>query len=280
MAEQFAQAIGGASAERRQGELPDSLPVVLRTASHQNIAKGRFHQPWSKRMVLVKWVISGEAAIRVGGRRISFGPGDVAIYMPSIPHAFWAVAPVSEMCWFTTDGPLCEQFAQMLGLRAGVFPYGAPPINEIAGLIESLKDQSLAGRRKSSELAIHLQYEVVQRMPPQPISSLGRQVRHLVQEGLSDPDLSAKGIAAKLNYNRSSLSRTFHRDTGMTIMECITQTRLQEAALLLQQTGDRIGDIARKCGFRDAAYFTLWIKKHVGRMPHQLRERGSWPNST
>jgi AraC-like DNA-binding protein len=63
-------------------------------------------------------------------------------------------------------------------------------------------------------------------------------------------------------------------------MECITQTRLQEAALLLQQTGDRIGDISRKCGFRDAAYFSLWIKKHVGRMPHQLRERGSWLNST
>jgi AraC-like DNA-binding protein len=279
MADFFAQAVGGRSAERRQGELPDSLPVVLRTASHQRVAKGRFHQPWSKRMVLIKWVISGEAAIRVGGRRISFGPGDVAIYMPSVPHEFWAIAPVSEMCWFSTDGPLCEQFAHMLGLRAGVFPYGPPPIQEIDGLIESLKDQSLAGRRHSSESAIHLQYEVVRRMPPQPVSTLGRQVRHLIQEGLSDPDLSAKGIAAKLNYNRSSLSRTFHRDTGMTIMECITQTRLQEAALLLQQTGDRIGDIAKKCGFRDSAYFTLWIKKHVGRLPHQLRDTSAWPNS-
>jgi AraC-like DNA-binding protein len=280
MPEQFAQDVGGISNERRQGQLPDSLPVVLRTAAHRIVARGRFHQPWSKRMVLIKWVISGEAAIQVGGRRLSFGPGDVAVYMPSVPHAFWAVAPVSEMCWFSTDGPLCEQFAHMLGLRTGVFPYGPPPVREIEGLIASLKDQSLAGRRRSSEAAIHLQYQVVQQLPPQPISTLAAQVRHLIQEGLSDPDLSAKGIAAKLKYNRSSLSRTFHRDTGITIMECITQTRLQEAALLLQQTGDRIGDISRKCGFRDAAYFSLWIKKHVGRMPHQLRERGSWLNST
>ena len=48
----------------------------------------------------------------------------------------------------------------------------------------------------------------------------------------------------KLNYNRGTLSRMFHRHTGVTIMDCITQTRLQEAEMLLSQTDDRIADIA------------------------------------
>ncbi len=277
MAEQIAQPVKGRQAMRMRGAPPDALPVVLRSAVHNHISAGRFRQPWSKRLVLIKWVVSGEAAFRMRGRRYPFKPGDVAIYMPSMPHEMWAVAPISEMCWFSTDGPLCEQFAHMLGLRAGVFPYGDPPVKEVDELIDGLRDQSREGRLRSSELAIRLQYQVVARLPQQPPSTLGQQVRHLVQEGLADPDLSAKEIAAKLKYNRSSLSRTFHLDTGMTIMDCITQTRLQEAALLLQQTDDRIGDIARKCGFRDAGYFTIWIKKHVGKTPHELRDASGWP---
>ena len=83
--------------------------------------------------------------------------------------------------------------------------------------------------------------------------------------------LSAKGIAAKLNYNRGTLSRMFHRHTGVTIMDCITQTRLSEAEMLLSQTDDRIADIARKCGFGDISYFSRWVKKHTGRSPHELR---------
>ena len=101
MAEQAAQPVTGVRAERSREELPDSLPVLLRSAVHVVVAKGRFRPPWQKRIVLIKWVISGEAAIRVAGRRISFGPGDVAVYLPSQPHEFWAVAPQSEMCWFS-----------------------------------------------------------------------------------------------------------------------------------------------------------------------------------
>ena len=277
MSELIAQPVKGMQAERLRGALPDSIPVVLRSAVHNHVCKGRFRQPWSKRLVLIKWVISGEAAFRIRGRRYPFTPGEVAVYMPSVPHEMWAVAEVSEMCWFSTDGPLCEQFAHMLGLRAGVFRYGDPPVKQIDELIESLRDQTRIGRLRSSELAVKLQYQVAARLPVQQLSTLGQQVRHLVQEGLADPDLSAKEIAAKLKYNRSALSRTFHLDTGMTIMDCITQTRLQEAALLLQQTDERIGDIARKCGFRDPGYFTLWIKKHVGKTPHELWATADWP---
>jgi AraC-like DNA-binding protein len=226
--------------------------------------------------VLVKWVIAGEAAMRLSGRRLSFGPGDVAVYLPAEPHEFWAVAPVSEMCWFSTDGELAEQFAHMLGLRPGVYRYGEAPVAVIEEMIRSLGDQSLLGRRRSSELAVHLQYDVANHTPPPQITSLVQQVRHLIQDGLADPGLSATGIAEQMNYNRGSLSRMFHRHAGLTIMECITQMRLQQAEFLLQQTDDRIGDIARKCGFRDLSYFTRWVKKHVGSVPHKLRNSTAW----
>jgi AraC-like DNA-binding protein len=268
----IAQPHGGRSRMRDRDELPANLPVILRSACHHPISKGRFRQPWSKRLVLIKWVISGEAAIRVGGRQHSFKAGDVAVHVPTIPHAFWAVAPISEMCWFSVDGPLAEQFAYLLGLRAGVYPYGPAPVDAIEGLIDCLADQSSAGHQRSSLQAIRLLYEVVQRLTPPPVSSVLRQVRHLVREGLADPELSAREIATQLNYNRSSLSRMFHRHTGMTIMDCITQTRLEEAKMLLARTEERVTDIAVKCGFRDVSYFSRWVRKHTGRSPHDLRD--------
>jgi AraC-like DNA-binding protein len=276
MSDPIAQPVSGVKAERMRSEFLDALPLMLRSAVHANIAKGRFRQPWSKRMVLVKWVISGRAAMRIGGRRLAFGPGDVAIYTPTISHEFWAIAPESEMCWFSIDGPLAEQFAHLLGVRAGVFDYGAPPVERVDELIESLKVQTLESRRHSSELAVRMLYEVVQKIPSQQITTIVRQVRHLIHEGLNDPELSAKRIATKLDYNRGSLSRMFHQHSGMTIMDCITQSRLQQAEFLLLQSDNRISDIARKCGFADTSYFARWIKKHVGRMPHELRQSDAW----
>jgi AraC-like DNA-binding protein len=262
----------GARAERTPGPAPDNLPVVLRSASHGTIARGRFRPPWSQRLVMAKWVLDGQAAMRIAGRKIPVGPGQVAVYFPTLPHEFWAVSPTTDMCWYTIDGPLSEPFATLLGLRPGVYAYGPPPpVPQVQAMIASLHDQSPDGRRQSALLAIAALHDLARHVPPPPAVSVVQQVRHLIREGLADPDLCAKGIAAQLGYNRSSLSLAFHRHTGMTIMDYITQTRLQEAELLLSQTADRVGDVARKCGFRDVSYFTRWVRKHTSHLPSQLR---------
>lgn len=261
----------GRRAERDRGEPPETLPFVLRSAIHLKISQGRFRQPWSRRLVMLKWVIDGRARMRVGGRELPIRPGDVAVYIPTVPHAFWVETPHAEMCWFSIDGPLSEQFAYLIGMRPGVYPYGPAPLSRINAMIDSLKDQSLAGRQYSSLLAIQSLYDAMHCLPLPQVSSILRDVRKRIHEALADPELSAGGIAKQLNYNRSSLSRMFHEHTGMTIMEFITQTRLDEAKLLLSQTSDRVSDIARKCGFRDVAYFSRWMRKHSGRPPSAYR---------
>src|ERR1700683_4014267 len=110
MSEKVAQRISGLAVERPRDEVPHGIPVALRTAQHSVISAGRFAQSWSKRMVLVKWVISGQAIMGVEGKRISFGPGEAAVYVPSIPHRFWAVADTNEIWWFLVVGPRSVQF--------------------------------------------------------------------------------------------------------------------------------------------------------------------------
>lgn len=271
MSDSFVQMLAGERAQRSRHEWSDILPVMLRSTIWGTMSAGRFRQPWSRRLVLVKWVLKGKASMVVSGRRMAIEPGQVAIYLPTQPHAFWCDVDHTEMAWFSVDGSLSEQFVHAMGLRAGVYPFGDPPLESVREMLASFQDQSIDGCRKSSLIAIRALYAVVAKLPPPAADSIVHQVRHLIREGLSDPDLSANRLADQLHYSRGALSRAFRQHSGMTLIECITQTRLQEAEMLLTGSDDRIGDVARKCGFRDASYFTRWVRKHTGRLPGELR---------
>ncbi len=114
-----ARLVSGTFAQRSTEFPPDALPIHLRTATLAVISKGRFQPSWSKRYFMAKWVISGEASMRIAGRQYPVLPNHVAIYTPIIPHEFFATAPQSHICWFTADGPDCEHFVHTLGLRRG-----------------------------------------------------------------------------------------------------------------------------------------------------------------
>lgn len=271
--EPLARRISGSAVERPRAESPHGLPLALRTAQHVLVSKGRFEQTWSKRIVLIEWVVEGAAEMALAsGERVPFGPGEVAVYLPSIPMRFWAMDRVNEMCWFSIDGPLADAFAMELDLRSGVYPYGPPPVAEIHGMMESLKDHTVQGRRRASLLAIRMLYQLADAIRAPAVPSVVAQVQQVIQQEFADPDLSARSIADRLHYHRVSLSRLFHRNTGTTLIEYLTQVRLQEARALLQHTPDKIGEVARKCGFRDAAYFSRWMRKHTGTLPKHLRE--------
>ena len=142
-------------------------------------------------------------------------PGQVAIYLPSNRHQFRAVAEVNEFCWFTMDGPLAEQFVMGLGLKAGVFTCGAPPVAQIDAMMQSLRDPSLRGRRASSLLAINAWYDIANSIDTPYLASEVQEAQHIIQQELGNADLSAGSIAERLNYHRGSLSRLFHKHLGM-----------------------------------------------------------------
>jgi AraC-like DNA-binding protein len=270
--EPIARRVGGIAVERPRNEAPSGVPVALRTAQHIDVSEGRFEQSWSKRIVLAKWVISGRAAIGIGGRHFAFGPGEVAVYLPNIPHRFWALEPVNEMCWFSIDGPLAEELVLQLGLNSGVYSFGAPPIDTIHEMMERLKDYTIQGRRRASLLAIQTWYDLANSIRTPQIAPLVQRATHMIEQEFADPGLSAERIAAELSYHRGSLSRLFHKQTGVTLIEYLTHVRLQEAKALLRHTDHKVAVVAEKCGFREVTYFCRWIRKHTGKTPGELRE--------
>jgi len=271
-AEQVARLLGGVAVERPRNESTSGIPLSLRTVQYVKVSAGRFGKPWSRRIIMAKWVVSGLGCMKVGSQRLPFGPGMVAIYLPTIPHCFWATKPVNEFCWFTVDGPLAEEFALQLGLTAGVFAWPAPPMEKVYQLMDTLKDHTIQGRRQASLRAVEMLYDIANAIRSARIEPLVHRARQIIEQEFADPDLSAERIATELNYHRGSLSRLFHRQTGFTIMDYLTRVRLQEARTLLRYTPDKVATVAKQCGFREVSYFCRWIRKHTAQTARELRQ--------
>ena len=84
-------------------------------------------------------------------------------------------------------------------------------------------------------------------------------------------DLSVKDIAAAHNISYRHLSRVFLQQTGCTMVQAITYTRVLNAMRLLRDTTLPVREIARRSGFRSEGYFSSVFTKFVGQPPSAFR---------
>ncbi|BET67467.1 hypothetical protein ASA1KI_23850 [Opitutales bacterium ASA1] len=99
------------------------------------------------------------------------------------------------------------------------------------------------------------------------------QVKWLVREQFSNPELNVKVIAEKMQCSPDYLSHLFHKDTGEKLIHYIQRIRIEGAILALETTPLHISEIAYAAGFADPAYFARVFKKHTGESPQEYRSR-------
>lgn len=85
-------------------------------------------------------------------------------------------------------------------------------------------------------------------------------------------DLSLRALAAKQNVSASYFSTLFRRETGKTVTEYVTETRMEKAARLLQATHLQVQTVAQHCGMSDVNYFSKVFRRRYGVSPKQFRE--------
>lgn len=78
---------------------------------------------------------------------------------------------------------------------------------------------------------------------------------------------------ADINYvTPNYLSRLFKQITGINLFEYIQTIRFNHAKKLLTETNEPISQVAEKCGFGDANYFSYTFKKSESVSPLQYRK--------
>lgn len=97
------------------------------------------------------------------------------------------------------------------------------------------------------------------------------QVREYIELNF-DKNISRTDIANKFYLNPDYLSRTFNKETGLSIPEYQTKLRINKAVLLLQ-SGMSVSETAALVGYDNYSYFSTVYKKSEGVTPAEYRKK-------
>ncbi|GLX67047.1 response regulator transcription factor [Paenibacillus glycanilyticus] len=91
--------------------------------------------------------------------------------------------------------------------------------------------------------------------------------RHYQSGGFTISD-----IASHLHLTPAYLSQIFKKDTGQTINDYMNAYKIDRAKELLADRGVKLVEVAARCGYNDAKYFTKTFKRITGITPSEYRE--------
>lgn len=97
--------------------------------------------------------------------------------------------------------------------------------------------------------------------------ALCKRLTAYIKEHYADTDLSVALLAELFQLNPSYMGGIFKKATNTSILQFITETRLEAAKLLLKGGSCKISEVAAAVGYSDVFYFSKRFKKACGCSP-------------
>lgn len=92
-------------------------------------------------------------------------------------------------------------------------------------------------------------------------------LRELIEKRCADPAFRLEQEIARMPFNDDYLRKRFQKEVGVSPLKYMTQLRMKRASALLKDGLYSIAEIAERCGFSDALYFSRAFKKYFGCSP-------------
>lgn len=94
----------------------------------------------------------------------------------------------------------------------------------------------------------------------------------LILDNMGNADFNVEALAEKMHSSTSKLYRHIRALTGYSTQSYILRLRMERAKELLMTTEQSVSDVAMRCGFDDAAYFTRVFRSFHGCTPSQMKK--------
>ncbi|MBM0123164.1 helix-turn-helix domain-containing protein [Pimelobacter simplex] len=228
--------------------------------------------------IAVYAALRGEALLEAGGRRRVIRPGQLLVcdvdrpFLRGFGHGLEELAVSIPRLLFTEVTGLASLDSPLVFDAAGA---GADPH---AKALVQLVGRSVAAdlRVPADERAV---LELVSVLATGSRGSLAlahrAAARAYIDDHLTDPALSAVDVAAGAGISERQVSRIF-ADAGTSVPRQILARRLDLAhALLASGTGERTVDVAARCGFASASYFSQAFRRRFGVSAGEVRRRAA-----
>lgn len=99
-----------------------------------------------------------------------------------------------------------------------------------------------------------------------------QKAKDLINQRYKDKRFSLQDMCDELFLSVSQFSALFKTGTGKTFVEYLTETRINQAKILLKTTDKKNFEIAEEIGYEDPRYFSLIFKKLTGQTPGEYRK--------
>ena len=167
-----------------------------------------------------------------------------------------------------TARSLDEQRAE--GYEHGADAYISKPFS--LRLLLSRIDNLIESRKKLSQTwSKGVEDDEIGNLSNEIDKSFLKQLRKIIQENLSNSDLSVEQIGDEIGLSRVQLYRKVKALTGYSPVEMLRKARLMRARHLLQTTDKSVSEVAYAVGFSTPSYFSKCYKEEFDLQPAQER---------
>jgi AraC-like DNA-binding protein len=255
---------------------------------------------WHERLEIFVGV-AGDGLFRVGDRVLPFSPGDVIVVDNKKLHRTERIAGrqrrgvvISFMpeLVYSLGSPLCDMtyltpfYCQVPGIDP-VVRRGDPRLSQIHHSINRLlrcyaeRPHGPAARLGCKTYLLELLYHLSQHFAfaeaarseleqqQQRARRLGKLLEYL--RDAYRKKISVADAAAIAGMSESRFMRYFRAATGMTFVSYLTHIRLHNAARLLKESDQTIGEVADACGFSHQSYFDRQFRVEFNMTPREYR---------
>lgn len=255
-------------------------------------------------LVELTWIEAGRGLRFVGGTVEPFGPGDLVLLAPRVPHA-WSTSgaqggPVQAT---VLQLRLPDELLALPELRAGLGPLFQGParawvvdgplrdelvarlaaLPAAASLVQLGEALALLGRigqaTQWAQAGDVRPIGGVAVLPQPPGAGRPRRIdavlawihRHLQAE------LRVDDAARLLHVTPAAFSRAFRRSVGKPFSVYVNDVRIAEACLRLTRSDRPVAEIAQHSGFATLSNFNRQFRARTGLSPRQYRARAAVP---
>lgn len=232
-------------------------------------------------------LVSGRGSYVVDGQRYLLQPGDGvligsrSVHRPEleqdVPYERIIIYISPDFLTQSSTGEcdLLQIFSGQQGHVLRLNPNSRKRIFDMAAELEGeLSSQEYGREILSSTALLRLLVEIGRRLQrkdlqaPQPVMPQNSRILDIMRylDVHLAEDLDIDSLAEGFYISKYHMMRLFHRETGMTIHNYLTQRRLLRAKDLIAG-GMRATEACYRCGFRSYSSFTRAYGKHFGTTP-------------
>ncbi len=230
---------------------------------------------------LFKYTISGAGELELNGRRFPLHPGDAFLLAGAVDEDGYSYRILDgadhwEFLFISFDKPYAVDIVRKIIEDCGN-TVSLDAAGEAVGRAWQLLDLFKTGEIHDRYAVSRLGYGFLMSLCSETLTVSGKtrgtELLHRVAgycyRHLSRP-VSIDELAHLCGYSRYHFSRIFRQASGMAPSDFIMEQKLTAALYFLQQGQLSIKELAGRCGFQDASYFSRCFKRRFGVTPRHF----------